>query len=77
MPSITPVENNIIILDEIGRMGCFSMALKLAATNAIYAPSIIIGAITFAGDDFIREIKEIKNMEISEVTVDNRNLLPD
>ena len=58
-------------------MGCFSMALKLAATNTIDAPSIVIGAITFAGDDFIREIKEIKGMEISEVTVDNRNLLPD
>ena len=58
-------------------MGCFSMALKLAATNAIDAPSIVIGTITFGGDDFIRETKEIKGMEISEVTVDNRNLLPD
>jgi hypothetical protein len=47
----------------------------MATTNTIDAPSIVIGAITFAGDDFIRETKEIKDMEISEVTVDNRNLL--
>jgi hypothetical protein len=49
----------------------------MATTNTIDAPSIVIGTITFDGDDFIREIKEIKDMEISEVTVDNRNLLPD
>ena len=46
----------------------------MATTNTIDAPSIVIGAITFAGDDFIREIKD---MERREVTVDNRNLLPD
>ncbi len=49
----------------------------MATTNTIDAPSIVIGTITFGGDDFIRETKEIKGMEISEVTVDNRNLLPD
>ncbi len=47
----------------------------MATTNTIDAPSIVIGTITFGGDDFIRETKEIKGMEISEVTVDNRNLL--
>ncbi len=74
VPSITPVENNIIILDEIGKMECFSPAFKQATTNAIDASNIVIGTITLGGDDFIREIK--KDMEISEVTVDNRNILP-
>ena len=75
VPSITPVENNIIILDEIGKMECFSPAFKQATTNAIDASNIVIGTITLGGDDFIREIKK-KDMEISEVTVDNRDLLP-
>jgi len=75
VPSITPVENNIIILDEIGKMECFSPAFKQATTNAIDASNIVIGTITLGGDDFIREIKK-KDMEIIEVTVDNRNLLP-
>jgi nucleoside-triphosphatase len=77
VPSISPVGNNIIILDEIGKMECFSLAFKQATTNAINASNIVIGTITFGGDDFIREIKEREDMEISEVTMDNRNLLPD
>jgi nucleoside-triphosphatase len=76
VPSITPVENNIIILDEIGKMECFSPAFKQATTNALDASNIVIGTITLGGDDFIREIKKRKNMEISEVTVYNRTLLP-
>ncbi len=77
VPSITPVENNIIILDEIGKMECFSLAFKQAAINAIDASNIVIGTITLGGDDFIREIKKRKDMEICEVTLDNRDLLPD
>jgi len=77
VPSISPVENNIIILDEIGKMECFSLLFKQATTNALNASNIVIGTITFGGDDFIRKAKERKDMEISEVTVDNRNLLPD
>jgi nucleoside-triphosphatase len=76
VPSITPVENNIIILDEIGKMECFSPAFKQATTNALDASNIVIGTITLGGDDFIREIKKRKNMEISEVSVYNRTLLP-
>ena len=77
VPSIFPVENNIIILDEIGKMECFSLAFKQATTNAIDASNIVIGTITLGGDDFIREIKNRGNVEISEVTENIRNLLPD
>jgi nucleoside-triphosphatase len=76
VPSISPVENSIIILDEIGKMECFSLAFKQATTNAINASNIVIGTITLGGDDFIREIKKRNDMEISEVTMDNRDLLP-
>jgi nucleoside-triphosphatase THEP1 len=77
VPSITPVKNNIIILDEIGKMECFSRAFKQAAANALDSPNIAIGTITFGGDDFIREVKKREDIEINEVTMDNRNLLPD
>ncbi len=75
--SITPVKNNIIILDEIGKMECFSGAFKQAAANVLDSPNIVIGTITFGGDDFIREVKKRKDVEINEVTMDNRNSLPD
>ncbi len=77
VPSITPVKNNIIILDEIGKMECFSGAFKQAAANTLDSPNIVIGTITFGGDDFIREVKKREDIEINEVTMDNRNSLPD
>ncbi len=77
VPSITPVKNNIIILDEVGKMECFSNTFKQAAANALDAPNIVIGTITFGGNDFIREVKKREDIEINEVTMDNRNSLPD
>lgn len=77
VPSITPVKNNIIILDEIGKMECFSMAFKQAVVNALDASNIVIGTITFGGDAFILEVKKREDIEISEVTEGNRDLLPD
>lgn len=76
VPSITPVSNNIIILDEIGKMECFSEVFKQAATNALNSSNIVIGTITFGGSDFILGIKERKDIEIHEVTPDNRDALP-
>lgn len=77
VPSITPIKSNIIILDEIGKMECFSKAFKQATTNALDASNIVIGTITFGGDDFILEVKNREDIEINEVTLDNRNSLPD
>ena len=77
VPSITPVNNHIIILDEIGKMECFSKTFKQAAVNVLDAPNIVIGTITFGGDTFILEVKKREDIEIHEVTVDNRDLLPD
>jgi nucleoside-triphosphatase len=77
VPSITPVEDHIIILDEIGKMECFSQVFKEAAINALNAPNIVIGTITFGGDEFIHGIKKRADIEIIEVTPYNRNSLPD
>ncbi len=63
-------------MKEIGKMECFSKAFKQAITNALDASNIVIGTITFGGDDFILEIKNRGDIEINEVTVDNRNSLP-
>lgn len=74
--SIAPEDNNIIILDEIGKMECFSDVFKAAAIKALDSSNIVIGTITFGGDDFILKIKERSDIEITEVTLENRDLLP-
>ncbi len=77
VPSITPVNRNIIILDEIGKMECFSDVFRQAAIKALDSPNIVIGTITFGGDDFVMGIKNREDVEIHEVTIDNRDSLPD
>ena len=77
VPSIKPVDSNIVILDEIGKMECFSDVFKEAAINALDSPNIVIGTITFGGDDFILKVKEREDIEIHEVTPGNRDLLPE
>jgi len=77
VPSIAPVGRNIIILDEIGRMECFSEVFKQAAARTLDSPNIVVGTITFGGDDFIMGIKQWDDIEIHEVTSENRDLLPE
>jgi nucleoside-triphosphatase len=76
VPSITPVSGQIIILDEIGKMECFSEVFRQAALKALDSPSIVIGTITLGGDEFIAIVKTREDMEILEVTPDNRDALP-
>lgn len=77
VPSITPAKRNIIILDEIGKMECFSEIFKEAAQSALDSSNIVIGTITFGGDDFILGVKSRDDIEITEVTQENRDSLPD
>lgn len=77
VPSICPVDSNIIILDEIGKMECFSESFRKAALRALDSPNIVIGTITYGGDDFIRGIKARDDIEIHEVTLQNRDALPE
>ncbi|MBF0558561.1 MAG: AAA family ATPase [Nitrospirae bacterium] len=76
VPSITPVAGKIIILDEIGKMECFSEIFKQAALKALDSPCIVIGTITLGGDEFIAAVKARDDIEILEVTPDNRDALP-
>jgi len=76
VPSITPVGRQIIILDEIGKMECFSGIFRQAALKALDSPSIVIGTITLGGDEFIAGVKTRADVEILEVTKDNREYLP-
>ena len=76
VPAITPLKQCVIIIDEIGKMECFSENFKKAAEDALDSPNIVVGTITFGGDDFILEIKNRKDIEIFQVTPENRDSLP-
>jgi len=77
VPSITPRNRHIILLDEIGKMECFSGVFKQAALTALDSPNTVVGTITLGGDDFITRIKSRGDIELHEVTQENRDSLPD
>lgn len=78
VPAITPQsEDTIVVIDEIGKMECFSAAFCEAARKALDAPNMVLGTIAVGGTDFIQAIKERKDINIYEVTPQNRDRLPD
>ena len=77
VPSMMPVEGQIIVMDEIGKMECFSQAFKLAAVKTLDSPNIVVGTITLGGTDFIHQIKQRTDIDLIEVTEENRNTLTD
>ncbi|MFZ0564720.1 MAG: nucleoside-triphosphatase [Chlamydiales bacterium] len=76
VPSIRPLDNHIIILDEIGKMECFSERFIQAAREALDSSNIVIGTITLGGSGFILEVKERSDVKIIELTDQNREHLP-
>jgi len=77
VPSIIPKsQDEIIIIDEIGKMECFSEKFCEAATKALDATNLVLGTIAVGGTDFIRKVKERNDIKIYEVTAHNRDELP-
>jgi len=77
VPSISPEIGKIIIFDEIGKMECTSEKFKQAAVKVLNSECIVVGTITLGGTDFIKEVKQRDDIEITEVTLKNRDVLPD
>lgn len=77
VPAIIPTGNRVIILDEIGKMECFSPQFIAAAKQALDSPNVVVGTITLGGSDFILDVKHRNDIEIIEVTPENRDNLPE
>jgi nucleoside-triphosphatase len=73
---ITPESRDeIIIIDEIGKMECFSEKFKTLVLNALKWENPFLGTIALKGDSFIEYIKKMQNIELIAVTTKNRNEL--
>ena len=76
IPAIAPVGNQVIILDEIGKMECFSEKFIEAAQKALDSPNIVVGTITLGGSEYIHQVKARDDIEIIEITLANRDQVP-
>lgn len=72
-----PETVDLFIIDEIGRMECFSKAFMNAVRNILDSPAPLLATIAQKGPGFIEEVKHRKEVDLIRVTADNRDsLLP-
>jgi nucleoside-triphosphatase len=79
VPSIDPAlhpEAQLIVIDEIGKMECFSVKFREAVLRALNSEIPVLGTIGMRGDAFIQSLKRREDVEVIEVTWGNRDRLP-
>jgi len=78
VPAMIPErEEEIVVIDEIGKMECFSVLFKKTLVRVLSLPNWIIGSIAQKGDLFIQRIKERDDVKVIRITAQNRGILVD
>ena len=76
VPAMIPEsENLVIVVDEIGKMECFSTIFRQTLTKALDAANTVVGSISHKGDAFIRAIKKRPDTRLISVSERNRDVL--
>jgi len=67
--------NDIIIIDEIGKMECFSTMFKDLVIELLSSDTLVIATVALKGTGLISHVKSRPDIELIEITKDNRNNL--
>ncbi|MFB0519542.1 MAG: NTPase [Acidobacteriota bacterium] len=77
VPSIQPERHiPLIIIDEIGKMECYSEEFRKAALQAVESDAVVLGTIAMRGTPFIESFRRRPDIKLIEVTRNNRDRLP-
>jgi nucleoside-triphosphatase THEP1 len=77
VPAMTPESpSEVIVIDEVGKMECFSKAFREALIAALDAPNTVLGTIAAKGTSFIESVKTRDDVRILRVDLRNRDGLP-
>jgi len=74
IPFLNP-STHLIIIDEIGKMECFSENFKKLLGKILDSQKLVIATIALKGSGFIAEAKGREDVRIFEVTKRNRDFL--
>jgi len=78
LPAMTPVSpEKLIVIDEVGKMECFSDAFRKALLKVLDSPNTVLGTIAATGTNFIETIKRRPDVTVLEINSQNRNDLPE
>jgi nucleoside-triphosphatase THEP1 len=76
VPAIQPTTlDQVVIIDEIGKMECFSQLFQKQLTAVLESRNIVLGSIALKGTSFIERIKARNDVRIFQVTDENRDEL--
>lgn len=71
-----PREGTLLYVDEIGQMQLFSEPFKQYVTNCLNSPNLFLATLTSVyKDSFTEKLKARDDIEVVELTVDNRNVI--
>ena len=68
-------ETSLIIIDEIGKMECFSHTFRKMIHDILNSEKVLIATIALKGSGLIEEIKKRDDIKLFEVTQNNRGSL--
>ncbi|NIT41926.1 MAG: hypothetical protein GTN46_10695 [Gammaproteobacteria bacterium] len=78
VPSMLPSRaDQIVVVDEIGKMECFSHLFKETLLKVLSSENQVIGSIAIKGDRFIQSIKIRDDVSLVSISEDTRNLALD
>jgi nucleoside-triphosphatase THEP1 len=78
VPSMLPAgADDIVVIDEIGKMECFSPLFRQTLVKVLDSENPVIGSIAVKGDKFVQRVKEREDVLLVHVTEKNRDELVD
>ena len=79
LPAIDPthVAAPLIVIDEIGKMECFSARFRELVVAAMESDRALLATIALRGDRFVQDLKTRPQVTLQHVTQHNRDQLVD
>ncbi|KPK25412.1 MAG: hypothetical protein AMK69_14390, partial [Nitrospira bacterium SG8_3] len=69
VPSMVPAKaDEIVVIDEIGKMECFSFLFRQTLLNVLNSDNSVLGSIALKGDKFIQNIRERADVLLIHIT---------
>jgi len=77
LPLLDPGRASLYVIDEIGRMECFSRAFCASVKQLLNSGTPVLGTVALKGGGLIAEVKSRDDVALFEVTFRNRDRLVD
>lgn len=74
--AIADKDVDVFVVDEIGKMECFSESFVDLATRTLDGPVAVLATIAMKGGGFMKEVKQRPDAELLTVSLANRDELP-